>query len=128
MNTATETALKPYFPAPAVNDGETYVGAVIENGRPHHVILLPGDNNDATHAKALAWAKKQGGDLPSRMEALLLFQTQREAFKRDWYWTNAPVESDAGCAWSQSFNYGNQNWSHVLTKCRARAVRRFPIE
>ena len=126
MNTATDTpALTPYFPAPALNPGETYAGAVIENGRPHHVILLDGDKAGLNHTKALVWAIAQGGDLPSRMEALLLFQTQRQAFKRDWYWTNAPLEP--GYAWCQHFISGLQYWPNVYDELRARAVRRLPI-
>lgn len=128
MNTATDTptAITPYFPAPALQPGEVYVGVVIENGRPHHVVLLDGDKAGLDHAKALVWAMEQGGDLPSRMEALLLFQTQREAFKRDWYWTNAPREP--GFAWYQHFHDGPQYWGTVYFELRARAVRRIPIE
>ena len=35
---------------PKLADGEIYIGAIGDaDGNMHHVILLPGDNDDATH-------------------------------------------------------------------------------
>jgi hypothetical protein len=74
---------------PPLAKGETYVGAIVgPDGKGSHVILLPGDKNRITWSQALEWAKGLGGDLPNRVEQALLFAHHRDAFERDWYWSN----------------------------------------
>ena len=118
---------------PPLNEGEIYIGAIgNSNGELHHVILLPGDNDDTTWKKQMAWAKKIGGDLPNKLELAMLFALARDQFKRDWYWSNQTyVNSDGqeevAYAWCQTFYYGIQT-SHLKgDACRARAGRRLPI-
>lgn len=113
---------------PALNEGEHYAGIVLKDGVPaHHLILLPGDHDDTTWAKAQAWAKEQGGELPTRQEQSLLFANAKQHFQSDWYWSGETHASTAVCAWYQGFNDGYQNFGHKDFDGRARAVRRFPI-
>lgn len=125
MNTAT-AANK--FVKPEINEGagEIYAGAIINpDGTGHHVILLPGDNDDATWEDQMQWAKSIGGDLPDRVEQALFYKHLPDHFQKDWYWSNTQRES--GSAWSQLFHYGDQGWFSTSYKCLAVAVRRIPF-
>jgi hypothetical protein len=114
---------------PPLAEGEVYVGAVGDkNGDFHHVILLPGDNDDDTWQAQLDWAKSVGGDLPNRIEQAMLWANHRDQFKQDWYWSNETYHRNDACAWCQNFIDGGQNCTHEdYGNCRARAVRRLPI-
>lgn len=113
---------------PKLNDGETYIGAIGDQaGNLTHIILLPGDSDDATWKKQLAWAKSLGGDLPTRLELSLAWHNCPEQFKKDWYWSNEQHAALPDGAWCQLFGYGTQISSHTYSKLRARAVRRLPI-
>lgn len=115
---------------PPLNDGETYIGAIGDkNGELHHVILLPGDNNDATWQEQMDWAKSIGGDLPNRIEQAMLWANHRDQFQEDWYWSNEVYRNNDAYAWFQYFYNGYQT-SYGLKGyyLRARAVRRLPIE
>ena len=114
---------------PELADGEIYIGAIGDAlGNLHHVILLPGDNDDATHEAQLEWAKSIGGDLPNRIEQAMLWANHRDQFQKDWYWSNETHHSESGWAWYQYFVYGTQNDRHKVNEFRARAVRRLPIQ
>lgn len=115
---------------PPLNDGETYIGAIGDkNGELHHVILLPGDNNDATWQEEMDWAKSIGGDLPNRIEQAMLWANHRDQFQEDWYWSNEVHHNNAAFAWCQDFDGGGyQRYYHKGYDLRARAVRRLPIE
>ena len=136
MNTATQATeqrieRRAERMMPALNPGETYLGVVCEDGaliNAHHVILLPGDNDDSNHAAATEWAKARGGELPTRMELLLAFKTQREQFKRDAYWSCEELAGYVSYAWYQYFHYGSQHYWTKDTEFRAVAVRRLPIQ
>ena len=114
---------------PELADCEIYVGAIGDAaGNLYHVILLPGDNNDATHEAQLEWAKSIGGDLPSRIEQAMLWANHRDQFKKDWYWSNEIHRADSGWAWYQNFRNGSQISSSRGYELRARAVRRVKEE
>jgi hypothetical protein len=110
---------------PKLNPGETYVGLAtdIDGKTVHHVVLLPGDVEKNWH-DAKAWAASIGGELPTRTEALLLFRTQRDAFKRDLYWTSEQRAGGPSYAWYQGFAWGNQSNGGLSWEFLARAVRR----
>jgi hypothetical protein len=113
---------------PELKKGETYAGAIIgPDGKGAHVILLAGDEGGLTWPAALEWAKKQGGDLPNRVEQALLFAHHRAAFKRDWYWSNTQDADDERWAWYQRFGDGDQYPLSKYAELRARAVRRVPL-
>jgi len=118
------------FAAPQLAKGEVYVGVVTEDGKiesARHVILLPGYNGPAEWADAKAWAAKQGGELPTRMELLLLYKTQRNAFKEKAYWSGEEYAGYDAYAWGQYFTTGDQCYWHKDDELRARAVRRVII-
>lgn len=114
---------------PKLADCEIYVGCIGDAaGNLHHVILLPGDNEDATHEAQLEWAKSIGGDLPTRIEQAMLLANHSDQFKKDWYWSNEIHDTESGWAWYQDFLYGTQSYDTCDNELRARAVRRLPIE
>lgn len=118
---------------PPLSEGETYIGAIgNKSGEVYHVVLLPGDNDRAPHAKQIEWAKSIGGDLPTKLEAAMLFAHAKDEFKSEWYWTNEDFvdpedPDDSGWAWSQYFSDGYQHSLRKFYQLRARAVRRLPI-
>ena len=114
---------------PELADGEIYVGCIGDAlGNMHHGILLPGDNDDATHEAQFEWAKSIGGDLPTRTEQAMLWANHRDQFKKDWYWSNEIHHAESGCAWCQYFGNGIQYGSDLYYEMRARAVRRVKEE
>jgi hypothetical protein len=113
---------------PELNEGEIYCGAIINpDGTGNHFVLLDGEIADVEWDYAMAWAKAQGGDLPSRVEQALLFDKLKDRFKKTWYWSNTQHASDSDYAGSQDFYNGYQNYWHKTTQVRARAVRRLAI-
>jgi len=114
--------------SPPLAEGEMYVGAIGDkNGDFYHVVLLPGDNDEAPWADQIAWAKGIGGDLPTRVEQAMLFDSCRDEFKKDWYWSNKEGTPGGGWAWCQNFVIGYQIIITQSSALRARAVRRLPI-
>lgn len=113
---------------PELKENEIYAGAIINpDGTGHHVILLDGDNDDASWQAQMDWAKEQGADLPNRVETALLFNQVKDQFKPEWYWTNEQHASLSSYAWCQDFSDGYQGYSHKYDELRARAVRRLDI-
>lgn len=116
MNAITEPTR---FSLPELKEGEIYAGAIINpNGTGHHIILLPGDNDDADWQTQMDWAKSIGGDLPDRVEQAMLFKHLSVHFKKDWYWSN--TQRGSGSAWYQIFKDGNQYWFHLRQVPRSR--------
>ena len=111
---------------PAVAEG-IYVGLTIADGKPAKLYLLPGEAESINWKDAGEWAKKQGGELPSRFDALVLFENLKKEFKEAYYWTAAQRADVPACAWCQYFYWGRQSLWHQDAKIRARAVRRLPI-
>jgi hypothetical protein len=109
--------------------GERYAGIVLNGaGEPlHHLVLLPGDVEDITWPDAMEWAKKSGGDLPTRQEQALLFANLKDEFQAAWYWSSQEHHSEGSYAWFQNFGFGGQGYSHESYEGRARAVRRFKV-
>ena len=113
---------------PELSEGESYVGCIGDAlGNLHHVILLPGEIEDANWKKSMEWAAGLGGDLPDRIEQAMLWANHRDQFKKDLYWSNEINHAESGWAGYQSFINGTQNDSHKTSEFRARAVRRLPI-
>lgn len=107
--------------------GGTYAGLTLHDNTPMHLVLLDGEAEDLTWAKAKDWANglEDNAELPSRIDALVLLTNLPDKFQKAAYWTAAPHEP--GYAWYQLFYYGTQYWGHVNLELRARAVRRLPI-
>ena len=125
--TTKETTAPQSIALPVLDAGETYAGLTIHNNTPMHLVLLPGDHDDATWKKAKAWAEELGGELPSRIDLLVLWQNLPGAFQKEWYWSGETHASYESNAWYQHFNDGYQGCNSKGIKLRARAVRRLPI-
>lgn len=117
---ATKKAAKPKAPT------GTRIGHTLVDNELHALYLLPGTFK-GPWAKAVEWAKKQGGELPSRIDQLVLFQRAKDEFERDWYWSGEQYAGNDACAWYQLFGYGGQNTTRKYGALRARAVRRLKI-
>jgi hypothetical protein len=103
-------------------DGGTFVGLTTKPDGTHHaVVLLPEKAESITWKKAIAWAEKQGGELPSRPVAALLFANVKAQLTPAWHWTSESY--DASYAWDCDFNYGGQRNGHKGYEGGAVAVR-----
>jgi len=123
-----QTAAPQSITIPQLAEGEHYAGIIIENGRiSHHLVLLPGELASGTWKKSIDWAKKKGGELPTRSEQALLYANLKTQFQSSWYWSGEQYAPDDGYAWCQNFGYGYQNYYRKNGNGRARAVRRLPI-
>lgn len=109
-------------------EDEHYAGIITgkDGDASYHLILLPGEAEGVNWEDAKAWAKGQGGELPTRREQSLLFANCKDQFDDCCYWSNE--ESSAGGAWCQGFYGGNQSYTRKYGGLRARAVRRLIIE
>lgn len=107
-------------------EGEEYSGLILgKNGEPdYHLFLRPYSASNVTFEQAQEFAKKVGGDLPTRRELSLLIANAKEHFQPDEYWSGEHHAADAAYAWYQSFGYGTQVCGGIGCRCRARAVRR----
>jgi hypothetical protein len=110
--------------------GEHYAGIELgKNGEPsRHLILLPEEAKGLTWNEAKEWAKKNGGELPTRRQQYLLFANLKEQFKEAWYWSGEEHALDSDYAWYQSFMRGTQDYDEKNTKGRAMAIRSLIIE
>ena len=111
---------------PKLKRGEVYVGITLHDDKLRHLILLPGATM-ANWKDAGAWAKKQGGVLPSRHDGLVLLKRAKKAFEREWYWLDEQHADDPAFAWCQYFGWGTQLNAPTGNDLRVRAVRRVPI-
>jgi hypothetical protein len=107
-------------------DGGTFAGLTTRDDGTHcAVVLLPGLGENLTWTKAKAWAKKAGGELPTRPVAALLFSNVKPALTPRWHWT--ADEYDASSAWCCYFYGGIQgNGLKSYDGC-AVAVRLIPL-
>lgn len=113
---------------PDLAEGEINLGLLFEGAKPKHwVILLPGDK-EGSHEEMKEFAEKAGGELPTRKEQALAFANGAEHFEEDYYWSLEQPAGRSGYAWCQTFGDGGQDWGHRSTPCRARAVRRVPVQ
>ena len=108
--------------------GGLCAGLTLFDNTPMHLVLLPDDAEDLTWQKAKDWALEREAELPTRIDALVLFQNLKDQFKPTSYWTSSPFAGDDACAWSQDFNVGSQYYWGKSYELRARAVRRFIID
>jgi len=107
--------------------GGTYAGAISQpDGALVAVVLLPGVGENLTWAKAKAWAKKQGGELPSRPVAALLYASVKAQLRPRRHWTSEA--HDASYAWLCNFIDGYQYIGDVGFEACAVAVRLIPIK
>jgi hypothetical protein len=108
---------------------EHYAGIIVgkDGERSYHLMLLPGEAESVNWADAKAFAEETGGELPTPREQALLYANLKEHFKESAYWSGAQHAASPASAWSQHFDGGSQSYYHILSKLRARAVRRLKI-
>ena len=107
-------------------NGGTFAGLTTKPDGTHcAVVLLPGTGTDLTWTKAKAWAKKQGGELPSRPVAALLFANVKASLQLGSHWTSE--EFDAPYAWICYFDDGHQFYGRKSFEGSAVAVRYIKI-
>jgi hypothetical protein len=127
--TATDTAIAAtitFASLPALGaelEGGLFAGLTTKPDGTHHaVVLLPARTEDRlTWKKAKAWAAEVGGELPTRPVSALLYALAKDHVEAGWYWT--ADELDGSYAWSQDFDYGDQDFTHKSYEGRAVAVR-----
>lgn len=87
MSTTITLSTLPAIGAPL--DGGTFAGVItLADGTHNAVVLLPEQGSDLTWAKAKAWAKKLGGQLPTRPVAAMLFANAKPQLRGEWHWTS----------------------------------------
>lgn len=109
--------------------GEHYAGLITskDGEASYHLILLPDQVSEITWIDAKAWAKDQGGELPTRREQSLLYANLKEEFEERYYWSNEQSASYSDCAWFTYFGNGGRTYNGVTAELIARAVRRLAI-
>ena len=122
---------RPHGSLPTVGEkyeGGIYAGPTLHDGQLKALIVLLEDAGPLKWQAALDWAGKQGGELPTRIDGLVLFKALKSAFKPEYYWTSEPSAGNGDYAWYQDFTNGLQHYWHKDSELRARAVRRLIIE
>jgi len=126
---AAQKSAKPTLKNPILRPGEEIIGTTVHENRAHQLIVVSIDAIDQTdHAAALAYAKKMGGDLPSRIDGLVLHARAKAKFKTDrYYWTNEAYAGYSRTAWTQWFYGGGQDTWFKSSAGRVCVVRRLPL-
>jgi len=107
-------------------DGGTFAGITTHKDGTHcAVVLLPEQCEKLTWEKAMNWAEKLGGELPSRPVAAMLFANVKRLLKPTWHWTSE--EDDASYAWNCHFDDGHQLSHHKSFEGAAVLVRLIPL-
>jgi len=120
MNLASLPALGADF------EGGLFAGLTTRKDGVHcAATLLPSRGTDLTWKKATAWAQEQGGELPTRPVAALLFANLKAQLPDGWHWTSD--EYDASCAWHCLFGDGHQFNDPKSYEGSAVAVRLIPL-
>jgi hypothetical protein len=125
--TVIASVLLSALPALGANfEGGTFAGITTRADGGHcAVVLLPGTAEDLAWEAAKAWAVEQGGELPTRSVAALLFANVQPALSPEWHWT--ADEYTASYAWYCDFFGGFQNGTHKTDELAAVAVRLIPL-
>ena len=90
------------------------------------VVLLPGKAEDLTWEDAKAWVAEQGGELPTRPVAALLFANVKPALSPEWHWT--ADQYGKSYAWNCGFDDGHQSYHRKYEELSAVAVLLIPLE
>ena len=117
-------AALPLLGAPLA--GGLFAGVITTKAGVHcAVVLLPGSGSKLTWKKASAWAKAQGGELPTRPMAALIVANVAARPREGWHWTSEAL--DASSAWNCNFNNGHQYHLPKSYEGGAVAVRQIPL-
>ncbi|MGB3068462.1 MAG: hypothetical protein WBC18_07940 [Ottowia sp.] len=131
MKAAAKAPALTFTTLPAIGtslSGGTYAGLISQpDGTAVAVVVLPERKEDLTWRQATTWAKKQGGQLPTRPVAALLFANVKDALAPQWHWTCEESAWNASCAWGCDFSLGYQYGNLKSYRGSAVAVRLIPI-
>ena len=109
-------------------EGGTFAGVITKpNGIYHAVVRLNARCEYLNWSDAKAWAKEQGGELPTRFMFALIWSSKHLSLTPEWYWS--ADEFNATYAWRCFFGYSYQ--SGCLQKANeltAVAVRLIELE
>ena len=109
--------------------GGRFTGIITTTDGAHcAVVLLPGYAEGVTWERAKAWAAEQGGELPTRPVAALLYALSKPALQPHWHWISDEYEFDASSAWRCHFDNGSQLSNHKAYEGYAVAVRQIPVD
>lgn len=128
---ALALAALPALGAPL--DGGIFAGVITQKDGQHvAVVLLPAQGEELAWQAAMDWAAEQGGQLPTRPMAALLFANVKAQLRKRWHWTDETFvdeddEEDASCAWYCLFFNGYQGSGHRSYGGCAVAVRCIPL-
>lgn len=110
-----------------LREGEHYAGIVLneDGSAKYHLILMAEKPTEKmTWKNAKLYAKKMGGDLPTRQEASLIFANCKPHVASEWHWTSEVYESNESYAWYCYFLNGSQFSSTISYEGSVRLVRR----
>ena len=108
-------------------DAGIFAGVITQKDGTHvAVVLLSERGFKLNWSQATEWAQKQGGMLPTRPIAALLFANAKESLPNRWHWTSE--EDNASFAWVCYFGNGSQYGYHKSDEGAAVAVRLIAIE
>lgn len=124
----TKTSAAQTLSLPILKKDERHAGLILDaDGKPlHWLILLPGEMT-GTWDKAVAWAKRRGGELPTPQEQALLFANAKAQFQPAYYWSGPQHATNPAYASIASFGGGYQDYYRKADVYRARAVRRLAL-
>jgi hypothetical protein len=123
----TAIALAALPPLGADLDAGKFAGITTKPDGTHcAIVLLPTKGEDLSWSAALNWAKEQGGELPSRPVASLLFANVKPELEAGWHWTSEEDEDNASYAWGCNFGDGVAS-NHKSYEGSAVAVRMIPL-
>ena len=107
-------------------EGGTFAGiTTLADGKHVAVVLLPIKAEDINWKDAMDLAASQGGELPSRAVAALLYANVKPQPTPRWHWTNEAYS--ASSAWHCDFGNGFQDSDHKSYEGCAVAVRLIPL-
>lgn len=119
-------ALSALPPIGAALDAGKFVGLTTRKDGVHcAAVLLPDVATAINWDNAKTWAQSQGGELPSRPVAALLFANVKDQLSPRWHWTSD--EDDASFAWGCDCSSGIQYDFHKSSEGSAVAVRLIPL-
>jgi hypothetical protein len=108
-------------------DGGIFAGLTTRKDGTHHaVVLLPSKCRNLNWGDAKAWAAKQGGELPSRSVAALLFANVKDQLRPGEHWMSD--EDGSHYAWYYDFGCDFQNDRRKSYTYSAVAVRLIALE
>jgi hypothetical protein len=123
---ASTTTIK-FAELPAVGNplnGGIFIGAITQPDGSHAAVALLSEQvKGVTWQAATEWAERQGGQLPTRPMAAMIFANTQDRPQSGWHWTCEEVKDYASYAWYCNFYGGYQSYYHKSYEGAAVAVR-----